>query len=89
MTYSFRPRAMALAGLLTCTTWSLGASAQYETLETKDEGYEVHFQDGDLLGDSSSATGYVLRLRHKVPRVLLIRARTSFVREVIHSVEDM
>lgn len=89
MTHSFRSKAAALAGLLTCATWTLGASAQYETLESTDEGYEVLFEDGDVLGSSEAATGFVLKLRDPQPRVLLIRPRTSFVPEMIQSVQDI
>lgn len=86
---SFRSRATTLACLLTCATWSLGASAQYESLESTDDGYQVTFKDGDVLSDREGANGWVFRIPPAGRRVLLIRPRASFVGEMLKSVEHM
>jgi hypothetical protein len=89
MTKFRRTRAVGLLCLLACATWSLSASAQYERLETTDDGYEVKFEDGHLLADSDGAKGFIIKLRSDHPRVLLIRPRANFVKEVLESVESM
>ena len=89
MANSLPKRALALASLTACATWSLAASAQVRELKTTHEGYEVRFEDGDVLADGNGADGFVLRLRTSVPHVLLIRPRASFVPEMLKSVEDM
>jgi hypothetical protein len=89
MKQAFCTRLTTLACLLVGATWSLGASAQYDTLETTDDGYEVKFEDGALLGDFATTMGSDIRIRTAPPRVLLIRPRASFVSEMLKSVEDM
>jgi len=89
MTKFRRTGATGLLCLLVGATWSASASAQYERLETTDEGYEVEFGDGHLLADVDGAKGFIIPMRTVHPRVLLIRPRASFVQEMLESVESM
>jgi hypothetical protein len=68
---------------------SVAAQAQVESIQDTEEGYRVAFEDGDLLGRHLSTLGDAWRFRSPPRRVLLIRARTSFVPELAKSVEDM
>ena len=89
MTNVHQARVAALACLVSCASWSFSAQAQYESLETTQDGYEVHFEDGDVLSESDQAKGFILRLPPEPRRVLLIRPRASFVSEMLKTVEHM
>ncbi len=60
-----------------------GASAQ-----TQQPVDVYHFDDDDLMGDTWGVTAPLLRVRsEKLPRVMLLRPRASFVGEMLKSVE--
>lgn len=48
-----------------------------------------HFDDDALIGDTWGATPPLLRVRTKLPRVMLLRPRASFVAEMLKSVEGV
>jgi hypothetical protein len=89
MEHCKRRWALALTSAAMTLAWAGIAPAQVKRLETTEQGYEVSFRDGHLLGSADQARGWVLTLRKKQPRVLLIRPRASFVGEMLKSVEDM
>ena len=55
--------------------------------QTKDESYSYHFDDDLMVGDTFSSPPPMIRIRHREPRIMLLRARGSFVPEMLKSVE--
>ena len=53
------------------------------------ESYTYTFMDDDLIGDTLSTNTAIIKVRPHPPRIMLIRARASFVAEMIKSVELM
>ena len=77
--------APGLAGLL-----SLAAAAPAAAQQPRQQDVtEQTFTDGDQI-DGSRDTTYVERIRAhiRLPRTSLVRSRTSFVHELLESVED-
>lgn len=79
------------ATCLTCTSVlaATPASAQDQRVSDTPDGYAVEFEDSDLLGQTLSLGGLLIPLRTDSPRVLLIRPRASFVKELVTSVEEL
>ena len=59
-----------------------------ETTET-DDGYGYEFDDDPLNAGGFGPNDATIRVRPKAARTTLIRPRTSFVPEMLKSVEDM
>lgn len=77
-----RPK-LLLAAVL--ATLALPTLAQAQT-PTNDYTYD--FEPDNLVGDTLSTTPPLLKIRAiKLPRVMLIRPRASFVAEMLQSVE--
>jgi hypothetical protein len=55
--------------------------------QTKDAGYNYHFDDDFMVGDTLSSPPPLLQLRRHPPRIMLLRPRASFVSELLQSVE--
>lgn len=72
-----------------CAIAPLSARAQEHAISDTADGYAVEFSDSDLLGQTLNLAGLLIPLRDKNPRVLLIRPRASFVRELSKSVEAL
>jgi hypothetical protein len=79
MRYS-KPIAAAFAFAL--LTLPAAASAQSEQ-----PGYTYEFKDDLMVGDTFSSPPPELRVRRKIPRVMLLRPRAHFVAELLKSVE--
>ncbi len=77
-----------LIGLVTLSLSSLVAAPAL-AVTTEDEGYSYEFEDDDLLGEAFGADGDLIVLRAAPARTLLLRPRTSFVREIIESIEEL
>ena len=60
----------------------------YKTQDEKD-GYSVTFKDDGLLGGGLDGGGPMIKVRGRPVRVTLIRPRTSFVQEMLKSVENL
>jgi len=58
--------------------------------QTPTNHYTYDFEPDDLVGETLSTTLPLLRIRaDKLPRVMLIRPRASFVTEMLQSVEAL
>jgi hypothetical protein len=71
--------------------WFLAAPAQAApkaayAVHGDTPSYEVAFDDEDLLASPSSAYGEWLKVRRRPPKVMLLRPRTSFVPELLTTV---
>ncbi len=51
--------------------------------------YSYEFDDDDLLGSMTAPNGSDIRVRRPGSRVMLLRPRVQFVREMLKSVEDL
>jgi hypothetical protein len=65
------------------------ASAQGKSAQAKEDGYNYHFDDDYMVGDTLSTTPPLIRIRHIMPRIMLLRPRASFVGEMLKSVEAL
>ena len=54
-----------------------------------DKGYGYNFEDDPLQSGVAGTTGFVLKVRPKGAREALLRPRTSFVPEMLKSVEAL
>lgn len=73
-----------------CTALSLFVIAPGAQAQTADERDAYHFDDDDLIGDTLASPPPYLTLRTgKLPRILLIRPRASFVAELLKSCEAL
>ena len=69
---------------------SLGSMAEAQTKTiSHDEGYEYEFEDDPLNAGGFGADDARIRIRRGAQRTTLIKPRTSFIRELIKSVEDI
>lgn len=55
----------------------------------KDEGYGYEFEDDPLNAGGFGPNDATIRVRPKAARTTLIRPRTSFIVEMLKSVEDL
>jgi hypothetical protein len=74
-----------LAAMLTALALPTVAQAQTPTSH-----YTYDFEPDDLVGDTLSTTPPLLKIRAvKLPRIMLIRPRASFVAEMLQSVQGL
>ena len=64
-------------------------SAEVNTMTQDDKGYGYSFDDDPLHSGGFGPKDQLIRVRKKAARATLIRPRTSFVYELIKSVEDL
>jgi hypothetical protein len=57
--------------------------------DTSEKGYGYAFEDDPLQSGVAGTTGFVLKVRPKGAREVLLRPRTSFVPEMLKSVEAL
>lgn len=57
--------------------------------DSAEKGYGYAFEDDPLQSGVAGTTGFVLKVRPKGAREVLLRPRTSFVPEMLKSVEAM
>lgn len=90
--WAMKKRLLTLLGAMFVLSMASAASAaegdDYVT-STEDDGYAVKFIDDLLAGDGLGAGGPMLVVRPQGARVTLIRPRTSFVNEMLKSVENI
>ena len=65
------------------------AAAAAPTDAKSDKGYGYQFEDDPLQSGVAGTTGFVLKVRPKGAREVLLRPRTSFVPEMLKSVEAL
>lgn len=69
---------------------SAGTAAAQEVKETKSEdGYGYSFEDDPLNAGGFGPNDATIRVRAKAARTTLIRPRTTFVPEMLKSVENL
>jgi hypothetical protein len=86
-----RSKAQKLSILALCTLFSQTAMAD-ETMprtETTKDGYGYNFIDDPMSGGNFGPSGSTIVVRTGPVRQTLIRARTSFVSEMLKSVENL
>ncbi|MBX3181169.1 MAG: hypothetical protein KIT72_15190 [Polyangiaceae bacterium] len=64
-------------------------SAMAQTAKDNDEGYGYEFDDDPLSAGGFGPNDATIRVRPQAARTTLIRPRTSFVPEMLKSVEDL
>jgi hypothetical protein len=57
--------------------------------QAKQDGYDYHFDDDYMVGDTLATTPPLIMVRRSVPRIMLLRPRASFVGEMLKSVEAL
>jgi len=77
------PAALSII-LATCTVARADAPGQ-----GPDEPTRYSFEDDKVLADTVAPMGEVMMVRKRPPRESLVRARDSFVVELLHSVEAL
>jgi len=89
MARSLRVGFIALA--LGAATFALSASAFAQPAKEKggDEGYGYTFEDDPLNAGGFGPNDATIRVRPRAARTTLIRPRTSFVPEMLKSVENI
>lgn len=80
-----RCKVMGRAAVVGAALSMLVASASAQPIAVG--SYDYTFDDDPMVGDTLSSTPPILTLRTKLPRVMLIRPRASFVGEMFKSVE--
>ena len=84
-----RLTSLVLGALITSVSFSALAQSGKKSAPAND-GDQTYWMDTDALnGDFGSPYGDLLKHRPRPPRVLLIRARASFVQEMLKSVEQI
>ena len=68
---------------------SAAAFAQVAASEDTDEGYGYTFDDDPLAAGGFGPNDATIRVRARAARTTLIRPRTSFVPEMLKSVENL
>jgi hypothetical protein len=70
--------------------WLGGVAGAQETKESKtDDGYGYSFDDDPLNAGGFGPNDATIRVRARAARTTLIRPRTSFVPEMLKSVENL
>jgi hypothetical protein len=80
---------LPLALLAALTMLAVASPSFAQTTTTEREGYGYHFDDDHMVGDTLGSPPPILKVPKKGRRIMLIRARTSFVAEMLKSVEVM
>jgi len=75
--------------LVTLALTSLCVAPAFAATTRADEGYSYEFEDDDLLGQAFGADGDLITLRVGPARTMLLRPRTSFVPELIRTLEEL
>ena len=78
-----RPSALFL---LTAAAMSVAPAASAQA-KPSDDDYGYRFDDDFMVGDTLSTTPPLIVIPKRIPRVQLIRPRSSFVSEMLKSVE--
>jgi hypothetical protein len=78
-----------IVAMVTSALTLLCVAPAYAATTQAEEGYSYEFEDDDLLGEAFGADGDVIVLRTGPARTMLLRPRTSFVRELIRTLEDL
>jgi hypothetical protein len=88
---SFRLRVVSLAAGVSVFMLASGALAQAakETEGGSDEGYGYQFEDDPLAAGGFGPNDATIKVRPKAARTTLIRPRTTFVPEMLKSVENI
>jgi hypothetical protein len=69
--------------------FTAAASAQANKTEDTDDGYGYTFDDDPLAAGGFGPNDATIRVRQRAARTTLIRPRTSFVPEMLKSVENL
>jgi hypothetical protein len=80
--------ALALAALVAASLTTMTVSAQIQEQKT-DDGYGYSFDDDPLNAGGFGPNDATIRVRARAARTTLIRPRTSFVPEMLKSVENL
>jgi hypothetical protein len=80
--------ALALAAVMAASLTTMTASAQIQEQKT-DDGYGYSFDDDPLNAGGFGPNDATIRVRARAARTTLIRPRTSFVPEMLKSVENL
>jgi len=80
--------AIAAVGLTLSSAAAAGEGDDYRTQDEKD-GYSVAFIDDKLMDAGQAGTSPMIIVRPRSVRMTLIRPRTSFVAEMLKSVEAL
>ena len=76
--------------LILITIMCIGLPAHAQTITHEDkEGYGYEFDDDPLNAGGFGANDMTIKVRPKAARVTLIRPRTSFIYEMLKSIEDL
>lgn len=78
-----------LAALTVLTTSGLAAADEGYTTTTQSDGYSVAFVDDLLDAQGTDGSAALIKVRPQAARVTLIRPRTSFVPELLLSVDTI
>lgn len=75
--------------LLTVSLISIPALAQTKMTQESDDSYGYEFEDDPLATGWFSPNDAILKIRGKGFRTMLIRPRTSFIKEMIRDIEEL
>ena len=85
-----RPTKFVVSVAVGCAVMLLSASAFAQvSSEDTDEGYGYTFDDDPLAAGGFGPNDATIRVRARAARTTLIRPRTSFVPEMLKSVENL
>jgi len=86
-----RPSKLALCAAVGCIAFfvSSAAFAQAAATSEEKEGYGYTFDDDPLAAGGFGPNDATIRVRPRAARTTLIRPRTSFVPEMLKSVENL
>jgi hypothetical protein len=71
------------------SVWAQGAGKPAVKEKSQDEGYGYEFEDDPLNAGGFGPNDATIRVRPRAARTTLIRPRTSFVPEMLKSVENI
>jgi hypothetical protein len=86
---SVLPSVLAAAVLMAAALMTQVASAQQIQEQKTDDGYGYSFDDDPLNAGGFGPNDATIRVRARAARTTLIRPRTSFVPEMLKSVENL
>jgi hypothetical protein len=88
MNRGFHPAVLVGVALATLALTAGSASAQTQESQTAD-GYGYSFEDDPLNAGGFGPNDATIRVRKRAARTTLIRPRTTFVPEMLKSVENL